>query len=715
MKRRRPWFLAFLLVSPGIWLLKLLLHPGGVPFYRGAEYTDLLISHLPFSTFVHRAVDEWGHVPLWNPLILSGAPLAADPLAGLWYPPIWFTFLLPSLTAFQVVLSIHMIGAGVGMFLFLRDEGLGAEAALLGGLSFSGAPKIVAHVGLGHIGLVSALSWTPWVLICIRRLMQDVHLNRIRLARCALAGGCLGILFIADPRWSLPAGLLALLYGLRFELAAGSKGKRERWWPRRRALLALTLVVLFSLCVSACLSLPLLEFIQNSTRVGLERSERSVYALPVTQILGFILPIFNQGEWVVYLGTPLILLAMIALLAKSEGSIFWASLGLTAIILALGDGTPLYPILTAVIPGFNLLRVPARWVLLTVICVSILAGQGLDLLVQGVKRPRTKRTIRMSALGLTLFTVALTFSLWLTADIIAPALAISAMLSSSAAAALTFLHTRASRRGAFVVAAWLLLVVIDLAFVDAHLLDVRSFEGTEPNREAVARRLAAEPGIRRIFSPSYSIPQHLAARIGLELADGVNPLQIDRYSDFMARAVGFEEGDYSVTLPPFPSGNPRQPQQFRLDPQQLGLANVQYVVSDYPIEVVGLSAIDHREGIYLYQNDYARTRAWVEVESRAGAAVGRQAEVTAWSPNAIQIEARGPGRLVVSEVSYPGWVATLDGRATNLVDAHSAFRALDMKDGSHQIELVFRPVSVKIGAVITLLTLIALGGLWLRR
>jgi hypothetical protein len=715
MMRRRPWVLLLLMLSPGIWLFELLITPDSVPFFRGAVYSDLLISHLPYSVFIHAAIAAWGQVPLWNPLILSGAPLAADPLAGLWYPPLWLTFLFPSSLTFLIFFFIHMAWAGVGAYILLREEGMSPEAALLGGMAFSGFPKIIAHVGLGHVGLVSAVSWTPWVLVCVRRSLQAVHQSRAWPARAALAGASLGMLFIADPRWSLPAGLLALLYGLGIELRERRKPRRAPEPPRWTTPAALATFILFSLLVSACLSLPLLEFLQNATRAGMGSAEQSVYALPGRQVLGFILPIFSQAEWVVYFGCPLLVLAFVAVLGGAQGSLFWASTALAAILIALGDGTPFYSILTALIPGLDLLRVPARWMFLTGFSMAVLAARGLDLFMRGALKPKMQRRVRTSAVAIALFTVAMTIYLSTAADIVASTMSISVILASCTAALLAILHSRSSNRSAVLISAWLVIIGLDLAVVNAHLLEARRAQNVEPHREAIAQRLVAPLGTQRIFSPSYSIPQHLAARERLELADGVNPLQIDRYWDFMAEAVGFEQEAYSVTLPPFPSGDPRQPQTFKFNLEKLGMMNISYIAADYPLEAKDLSLLEHRDGVYLYQNPHARPRAWIEAQGQGADSDWMHAEVVAWSPNSIQIKAQGPGQLVVSEVSYPGWEAFLDGRKTELVEAYGLLRALELGSGEHQVELIFRPLHVRIGAAVTLMSLIALGGLWLRR
>ena len=74
--------------------------------------------------------------------------------------------------------------------------------------------------------------------------------------------------------------------------------------------------------------------------------------------------------------------------------------------------------------------------------------------------------------------------------------------------------------------------------------------------------------------------------------------------------------------------------------------------------------------------------------------------------------------LVLSEVYYPGWRATVDGVPTPILRADVALRALAVRAGEHRVEMVFDPWSVKIGIGITLATLLWVTmrvGVWLAR
>jgi hypothetical protein len=219
-----------------------------------------------------------------------------------------------------------------------------------------------------------------------------------------------------------------------------------------------------------------------------------------------------------------------------------------------------------------------------------------------------------------------------------------------------------------------------------------------------------------VFSPSYSLPQQTAALARLELADGVNPLQVRAYADSMAGATGFDATHYAVTLPPFPSEGPRSDWRPRLGLAELGLLSVGTIVADYPLEAEGLEATGQVEGVYLYSNPEARPRAWVEaLESAEGGDRWEPVRAWEWSPNRISARAEGPGLVVFSEIAYPGWRAIVDGEPADLETAHGILRAVPIPAGEHQVTLEFRPWRVTVGILGTLVGVVALAVLWIRR
>jgi hypothetical protein len=74
----------------------------------------------------------------------------------------------------------------------------------------------------------------------------------------------------------------------------------------------------------------------------------------------------------------------------------------------------------------------------------------------------------------------------------------------------------------------------------------------------------------------------------------------------------------------------------------------------------------------------------------------------------IDADARRPGRLVLLDTLYPGWKATVDGRDVPIEAANAAFRAVAVPAGRHEVRFEYRPVSVRNGAIVSLVALVAL-------
>jgi hypothetical protein len=90
------------------------------------------------------------------------------------------------------------------------------------------------------------------------------------------------------------------------------------------------------------------------------------------------------------------------------------------------------------------------------------------------------------------------------------------------------------------------------------------------------------------------------------------------------------------------------------------------------------------------------------------------AVVTRSEPNRVEVktESSAPALLVLSANHYPGWRAYVDGQAVEIVRVDYNLRGVAVPGGSHLVKFVYRPKSVLIGLVISLLTLAGLVVWW---
>jgi hypothetical protein len=681
----------------------------GFPHHRNAEYSDLLVSHWPNAQFLRTEIRTRTEIPLWNPLILSGAPLVADPLFSIWYPPSWLTLVLPISVAFNLLFILHLAWAGYGMFVLLQAEGTGRIAAVMGGLAFGATPKLIGHISLGHLGLISAVAWTPWVLICLRKFLESVFVDQHGYYRWAgLSGGVLALTFFADPRWLIPVGGLSFLYAV-YQIGRNSWSINSQKQP---FILTLLIFGFSSLGVSAGLSLPLSEFLSHTTRTNITPEIATEISFPTNNLIKFIVP--DLGGWpetLPYVGLIVLGLALIGVVARRQGWKFWLLIFLGALLLAMGDQTPIYGLIVKIIPGMKVTRVPARFLFLCAFGLSVLSGLGFEVLINGgVER---LPTIRLSAFGFGAIGVLLGFALIFMGE---NTLRIGIILLNLAIAFvfLSYIATQTNIRKQVIIGLWIGAMIVELVIFRGSVLHMVPEEIAFLRNQELIETITTEGDESRILSISYSLPQHLAALEDFQLADGVNPLQLQGYQSYMAGALGYSEGVYSVTLPPFPNGDPSTPQEFILNVEDLGQLNIAFIISEYPIAAEGISHVGTLSGSYIYRNEHFRPRAWI-VEDGSDSGNWKEATSIEWSPNEIAVQAVGPGTLVLSEMGYPGWVVTIDGKPGKIEQYREIFRAVSLQPGDHEIQFSFRPRIVYVGTAITLISLIAIAWLWIKR
>jgi uncharacterized membrane protein YfhO len=67
--------------------------------------------------------------------------------------------------------------------------------------------------------------------------------------------------------------------------------------------------------------------------------------------------------------------------------------------------------------------------------------------------------------------------------------------------------------------------------------------------------------------------------------------------------------------------------------------------------------------------------------------------------------------LVVGQTYYPGWTAIVDGIEVPVVPVNVALVGVPLSAGAHDVQLIFRPLSFRIGIILTAVSTIVLGGM----
>jgi hypothetical protein len=103
----------------------------------------------------------------------------------------------------------------------------------------------------------------------------------------------------------------------------------------------------------------------------------------------------------------------------------------------------------------------------------------------------------------------------------------------------------------------------------------------------------------------------------------------------------------------------------------------------------------------------------LKLDPRAPARSAGTARITEYGRERVVVRTRGRDRalLILTDTWFPGWKATVDGAAAPVHRVDYLLRGVSVPAGSHRVELRFEPASWRAGWIVSLLALVALGGL----
>ncbi|NTW43146.1 MAG: hypothetical protein HGB14_01635 [Anaerolineaceae bacterium] len=690
--KRLAWLV--LLIPIGLYLPKI----NYFAFPVFSKYSDLLITHWPNANYIYQSIFLHHQIPLWNNSILAGYPFFANPLSGLWYIPGWLANFAPTPTSFNLLFLAHIFAGSLGIYLILRDEGFPAEIALTGGIAFELMPKLWAHFFQGHITLVYAVCLTPWLLFVTRRafLSRQKNIN-LYIPAFFIAG-----IIIADPRW-IPYALIIWIAFITNLLFVDPVLTNHRF---QKGVIFCISHLAVGLLLSAVLMLPMIQYTQLSTRSLLTLEDNLAFSLPLLNIPLMVFPSVGiTAEWFFYLG-GLGFISVLLCISNPKirtRSVVWLVLFLLGIFLAVSGSIPAISHIWG-LPGLSLVRVPSRALFMSGIAVCFLIPMAIQsLFTHKINQKTTNLILAASgAFGL----IALMITYFTDMSFKYPGIihgSISLVIFS-----LIFFVFLNNKLGINWV--WLIVGVLLLDYYLVNSRSVRFVSTTEafkPGYSFVDQINSNGSGYQRIFTPSDSISQQRARLSGIEMVNGIDPMQLRALHEFLPFKTSSGKGEegYSVTFPPFRTGNPESDNiDMILDTSNLGLLNVKYIISAFPLTINTIKQVaDTFEG-YIYENLEFRPRAWIQnIDDPLGENILQTPEISI-SLNRIKLFTNQKGLLVLSEINYPGWNAFIDGEAVEIFPQAGLFQSILVPGDKHEVEFVFRPEILWLGMTITIIT-----------
>jgi hypothetical protein len=714
---------------------------------------DLASMFVPWLNFTFDSLRQYGALPLWNPYSFSGVPYYANPQPMMFYPFTYLGLLMPLARAMALTLAIHVWLMGMGMYGWLRRLGATHAGAFLAGAAFAFTGTFAVRIGAGHYGIALQLAWWPlsfWALQTAfdRRSWRWATMGGVPLALGLLSGH------------TATCWLLYLTLGAYAIYEAITACRQEGRWGAGARVLGLTAVVMvMSLALAAVQYLPFFNFIRLSVRVNAPSLDfASRFSMPIGHLITLVVPNFfgepfRTGYWsvegyeefVCYAGLLIFLLAVAGAPWIWKGRrrlLFFLAMAAGAAILQLGPDGVLFVLFYRFVPGIAWTRAPGRAGMIYAFAAVTLAG----LVWSELERAPQDTLERL----LGLFNRKL---IWVVSTVTGSAILLAFILYAAfkspdtgklwhTAGQLTlFLVLFWASMGLF--AAWqsrsLSQRAINVLAVSVLMFDLWSygFKNVRPADDSLAPIWSQVADFTqhkqdyRIASAGFNFDEFNGAlAYHIRSSDGYDPIVLARYQALLDSAPDYFDRVYDLLnirnlvthrSLEFKPGGPQLKISSSIEnlwiyrrPNQLQRA---FIVHDAQIVAKDADALTalHAPGFIISRTVTLPAPPPCPLEPAAFAE--ETAQVIGESPNHLELATRSEaaGLLVLSEIEYPGWQATVDGQPAQVLRADTTLRAVCLPAGSHSVRFDFRPRDLVAGAILSCLALVvvigvALGG-----
>lgn len=687
------------------------------------------------SDLLNRELLREGKAFAWNPYVGFGAPWLGVMQGAPYFPSKLISMLSPSYWRGQDAQLIFMLLlAGVGNYLLLRSMGVGRDGAIFSGLAYMFCQRLFLIINMPAFTIECLL---PLMLYAVNEMMKR---RSIRFA--LLAGVVGGVQFLGGfPETSFMLGLVSSLFFL--------------WllFQNPRSLNKIKCGLLLALIVAALAiaigGFQLAEFAKLlfASQTAHTASYGTVVKEPFWLLPMFLPNFFGtpfESFWIseispydtmpssLFCGISTVLLAIMALLWRTapNRTYIWFFVTLLFVFIGYDYGFPILkyighlPLINMMSTAWNAFVIP--------FALSVLAGFGFQSL-------RQHSAGRHLAIAGVVYCVAVILLCLLLPQKNVPAIERS----------------------------FVTLIYVVPLFVLGYFL-IRRWNTRPLGSHLLFALIVLESylcvsgfGFLHYYGPSMPVPPSLVwlkQNVGHERVFGVNgvfpanTLMPDRIRD-IRHLDGMYPGlyvDYADAIWPGARSNVYEignPQWTSFADPLLDLAAVKYVVFPQPLIHVpgGYSEVYSDPAVTSYRNNAAfararyvpnvleppdrftpailkarikelRTGVFLEDYSKYGP-VMRSCPAPALPPVEflqddpgrvrLRVDAPCDGFVVLADLFFPGWQATVNGHNARIYKANYAFRAVEVRAGANDIVMTYRPAAWRFGAPLAAATLIS--------
>jgi len=707
-----------------------------------------------------------GLLPLWNPSLFSGYPTFADPQAQTFYPINLIVALLTTFTPKVVycLLVFHCFLAGTFMFSLCRHLKYTLVASLVGAISFMLSGFMVGH--FQHLTQICSIAWFPIIFLFFdktleKRRLEYVLIGAFFLCMSILAGHpqsyyyicfVLGIHWIYKTVTILKKPMKELLFNIKAGILFFGFG------------IMLAMIQLLPTIEFMQLSTRSEAVSLASSGVGIKLKHLITILIP-----NFYGGISATGEgylnWIggieisqqnLYMGVlPILIAGWVIIYGRGKRRIYFLAMSITAFLISMGINTPLYAIFYKYVFGFSLFNRALNFFFVFHFFMGILAAQGMTTLL------KHKTTLRKFLLYLMIFLIGITTYYLILPKAPGEAMALKTseggklmfiMLFSLSACIIFLTSYLKSGRWKWIRQVVPVLLFFDIFFLTSNTITIgREFHnrGTVSSHNMLENHVGKwseiqalaglEQGRLVYHSSSLDLSQHyknvelfrvyinrenrpftskllkyigyhIPILHGIFLVDGYFPMVVKRHSDLTQfiggistkRVMELYNARYQISV----HTHKKTIQEIKpyLD-RAVIVENAEFINDKEAIlNRLADPSFDPYSTVIVEEKGIKQARTMPDSSDNA---LNSQVKILRYLPNRIDMETKSmkSGYLLLNETFYPGWRAFVDNQETKIYRANYNFQAIRISEGKHKVSFVFNPISLKIGAAISVITM----------
>ena len=668
------------------------------PFRRVHIPYDLQGFHYPLADYAFQSLRH-GRFPEWDPTIYCGLSFVGNVSAALFYPPTWLLFAMNfgrqtlSYQSLQDFDFLHVWLAFLLCYVWLSHKRLAKLASVLGAGVFAYSGYMLNQ--LQHLGLITGWAWIPLALWGIDQAVEQRHWRPLWKVAAASA-----LCFLAGypPLW--------VVFAISTVSYAAWKWK---------AALGVIATLGASLLLAA---IQLLPASQATTMKAFDARYGTGWRNPEAYVAYFVpnyfdfglhhVPVGHWGGDYLYLGAPAFL-GLLALAWRPWRREIIPALTMLAACFVMATN-PFNLVWNTVRHSDLLVQICRDWYFLAglTLAAAPLTAFGLDHLLRQ-KRRAVPRWIVLSIISLLAVWSVRQMLVWfpLGSDFptgwrsaVAPG--ISLVLFSFA---IFILPAQRGTLRAVLVAALLLIVGVDYKvfgtgkWFDAAEGDGRTnYSSLRGLDDIIFQQLREDDQYRIALDETGPHPLELR-HYGLRSPQGFDPLVTTNYQRLMTATEHIQS-----------------PSEIDIDPANkaaLSLLAVRYLLTSEGGPLYAHISNDPAFRLLQPATSFYKVFEFTKARPPYGwVSDGGYSDVrrTRWDPEAREFVVRSEtgGRFELTEQFYPGWRATIDGSPVSIERWSEAFQAVQVPPGEHRLAFRFRSSGLRIGALVSLITILAL-------